>query len=285
MNIKNIRKFFTPKRILVIVSFFCVVLTVTSFFTDKLATPLRNAVSCVVVPIQKGINSIGMGLVQEDERNKSIEELAEENTKLKEKVQTLESENSQLKEQSSELEKLREFYKMEDTISSYTKVGARIIGSTSNNVRENFMIDKGKSEGIDVDMNVITDEGLVGIVSEVYDQYSVVTTIVADNAKVSAMDESTNDICTVNGDITMMDSGVVSVTGFKADANVNDGDRIITSNISSKYLPRIFVGYLRNVTVDSSTLSKSGEIIPAVDFDHLTDVIVITTKKSDYTNQ
>ena len=285
MNIKNIRKFFTPKRILVIVSFFCVVLTVTSFFTDKLATPLRNAVSCVVVPIQKGINSIGMGLVQEDERNKSIEELAEENTKLKEKVQTLESENSQLKEQSSELEKLREFYKMEDTISSYTKVGARIIGSTSNNVRENFMIDKGKSEGIDVDMNVITDEGLVGIVSEVYDQYSVVTTIVADNAKVSAMDESTNDICTVNGDITMMDSGVVSVTGFKADANVNDGDRIITSNISSKYLPRIFVGYLRNVTVDSSTLSKSGEIIPAVDFDHLTDVIVITTKKSVYTNQ
>ena len=147
------------------------------------------------------------------------------------------------------------------------------------------MIDKGKSEGIDVDMNVITDEGLVGIVSEVYDQYSVVTTIVADNAKVSAMDESTNDICTVNGDITMMDSGVVSVTGFKADANVNDGDRIITSNISSKYLPRIFVGYLRNVTVDSSTLSKSGEIIPAVDFDHLTDVIVITTKKSVYTNQ
>ena len=65
-------KFFTPKRILLAVVFFCVVLTATSFFTDKLITPLRNAFSYIVVPIQNGINSIGSVLVDNDNKRKPL---------------------------------------------------------------------------------------------------------------------------------------------------------------------------------------------------------------------
>lgn len=277
-------KFFTPKRILLAVVFFCVVLTATSFFTDKLITPLRNAFSYIVVPIQKGINSIGSVLVDNDNKKKTIEELQAQNKELESELESLKAENEALKGDEDELSTLRNFYSMESQLASYTKVGARVIGTTSTNWNQSFTIDQGSKNGIKVDMNVITDKGLVGIVTEVYDSYSVVTTMIADNSNVSAMDERTKDLCIVEGDITLMDSGIVKLSRIKTNAQMQSGDKVVTSNISSKYLPGLLVGYVKDITTDDSGLSKSGNLIPAADFDHLTDVIVITTTKEQLTN-
>lgn len=277
-------KFFTPKRILLAVVFFCVVLTATSFFTDKLITPLRNAFSYIVVPIQNGINSIGSVLVDNDNKKKTIEELQAQNKELKSELESLKAENEALKGDEDELSTLRNFYSMESQLASYTKVGARVIGTTSTNWNQSFTIDQGSKNGIKVDMNVITDKGLVGIVTEVYDSYSVVTTMIADNSNVSAMDERTKDLCIVEGDITLMDSGIVKLSRIKTNAQMQSGDKVVTSNISSKYLPGLLVGYVKDITTDDSGLSKSGNLIPAADFDHLTDVIVITTTKEQLTN-
>lgn len=277
-------KFFTPKRILLAVVFFCVVLTATSFFTDKLITPLRNAFSYIVVPIQNGINSIGSVLVDNDNKKKTIEELQAQNKELESELESLKAENEALKGDEDELSTLRNFYSMESQLASYTKVGARVIGTTSTNWNQSFTIDQGSKNGIKVDMNVITDKGLVGIVTEVYDSYSVVTTMIADNSNVSAMDERTKDLCIVEGDITLMDSGIVNLSRIKTNAQMQSGDKVVTSNISSKYLPGLLVGYVKDITTDDSGLSKSGNLIPAADFDHLTDVIVITTTKEQLTN-
>lgn len=277
-------KFFTPKRILLAVVFFCVVLTAASFFTDKLITPLRNAFSYIVVPIQNGINSIGSVLVDNDNKKKTIEELQAQNKELESELESLKAENEALKGDEDELSTLRNFYSMESQLASYTKVGARVIGTTSTNWNQSFTIDQGSKNGIKVDMNVITDKGLVGIVTEVYDSYSVVTTMIADNSNVSAMDERTKDLCIVEGDITLMDSGIVKLSRIKTNAQMQSGDKVVTSNISSKYLPGLLVGYVKDITTDDSGLSKSGNLIPAADFDHLTDVIVITTTKEQLTN-
>lgn len=277
-------KFFTPKRILLAVVFFCVVLTATSFFTDRLITPLRNAFSYIVVPIQNGINSIGSVLVDNDNKKKTIEELQAQNKELESELESLKAENEALKGDEDELSTLRNFYSMESQLASYTKVGARVIGTTSTNWNQSFTIDQGSKNGIKVDMNVITDKGLVGIVTEVYDSYSVVTTMIADNSNVSAMDERTKDLCIVEGDITLMDSGIVKLSRIKTNAQMQSGDKVVTSNISSKYLPGLLVGYVKDITTDDSGLSKSGNLIPAADFDHLTDVIVITTTKEQLTN-
>lgn len=280
----KLSKFFTPKRILLAVVFFCVVLTATSFFTDKLITPLRNVFSYIVVPIQNGINSIGSGLTDADNKKKTLEELQTQNKELESQVASLKAENDALKSDADELSDLRNFYGMESQLSSYTKVGARVIGTTSTNWNQSFTIDQGSKKGIKVDMNVITDKGLVGIVTEVYDSYSVVTTIVADNSNVSAMDERTKDQCIVEGDITLMDSGIIKLSRIKSNAGIKSGDKIVTSNISSKYLPGLLVGYVKDITSDDSGLSKSGNLVPAADFDHLTDVVVITTTKDQLTN-
>jgi rod shape-determining protein MreC len=61
--------------------------------------------------------------------------------------------------------------------------------------------------------------------------------------------------------------------------SVREGDKVVTSNISDKYLPNILIGYIRTISKDANNLTKSGEIVPAVDFEHLGEVLIITDRK------
>ena len=63
------------------------------------------------------------------------------------------------------------------------------------------------------------------------------------------------------------------------------GDRVVTSHISDKYLQGILIGYVREVSVDSNNLTRSGYITPAVDFKNLQEVLVITETKEDVKNK
>ena len=278
MNNK-INKFFTPAKILAIVSIFCAALIAVSFFSDKLVSPLREAVSFVVIPLQRGVNGLGIGVVRGEEKKKTIEELQAYSSELEEKVAYLEAQNEQLKSGTKELDEIKKLYEMDQSTADYHKVGATIIGISSQNWNESFIINKGAGDGMETDMNVISADGLVGIITEVHGNYSKVMTIVSDNSYVTAMDEATKDQCTVKGDISLLDSGKIRLERMKADVAVKDGDRIVTSNISSKYLPGLFIGYASDIKEDETGMTRSGYLIPAVDFDHLQNVLVITQKK------
>lgn len=280
MNNK-IKEFFTPKKILIILVLLCGLLIGSSFFTDKLVMPLRTAVSQVIVPLQKGMNALGIGIVDHHEKKKNIADLQARNSELSGKLAELQEENKILKQNAEDLAALQKLYKMDQSLSSYTKVGASVIGGATQSWNSSLMIDKGSKDGLQVDMNVIGSDGLVGIITEVHSNYSIVTTIIADTSNVSAMSESTGDQATVRGDISLMDSGMIRIERMKASANIKDGDKIVTSNISSKYLPNILIGYAKNITSNESDLFKTGYITPAVDFDHIQKVLVITQKKQD----
>ena len=63
------------------------------------------------------------------------------------------------------------------------------------------------------------------------------------------------------------------------DTVIEMGEQIVTSHISSKYLPGILIGYVKEIEVDANNLTRSGYITPAVDFQHLQEVLVITSTK------
>lgn len=60
---------------------------------------------------------------------------------------------------------------------------------------------------------------------------------------------------------------------------VAEADKVVTSHISDKYLPDILIGYIYSVEKDANNLTKSGYLVPAVDFEHLEDVLVIMERK------
>ncbi len=277
---KKVSSFMTSRYILIILTVICLIFISTSFFTDRLVAPLRNAVSMVVVPLQKGMNNLGLWTYDKYTTFQEISTVLDENKELKSKVDDLTEENNQLRQDTYELSRLRELYKLDEKYPGYTKVGARIIEVTADNWSKAFKVDKGSDDGIKKDMNVIAGGGLVGIVTEVGKNYSIVKTIVEDNNSVSGMLIDTNDTCIVEGDIEETDSGLCKITHFKSDITVRDGDKVVTSNISDKYLQGILIGYAKDVTPDANNLTQSGYLIPAVDFNNLQEVLIITEMKN-----
>ena len=276
---KKVSSFMTSKYILIVLTAVCLIFISTSFFTDRLVAPLRSAISMVVVPLQKGMNNLGLWTYDKYTTLQEISVVLDENKELKSKVDDLTEENNQLRQDTYELSRLRELYQLDEKYTGYTKVGARIIEVTADNWSKAFKVDKGSDDGIKKDMNVIAGGGLVGIVSEVGKNYSIIKTIIEDNNSVSGMLIDTNETCIVEGDIEQSDSGLVKLTHFKSDMTVRDGDKIVTSNISDKYLQGILIGYAKDVTPDSNNLTQSGYLVPAVDFNNLQEVLIITEMK------
>lgn len=276
---KKLSVFFTPKHILIYLSVLCLFIVGASFFSDALAAPIRRGMSYVVIPIQKGMNNLGMVVSDKTAMMQELSKILEENSKLKEQVDLLTEENNQLKQSGYELSRLRDLYQLDEKYPGYTKVGARVIGKGSDNWFNTFTIDKGENDGIEVDMNVIEGGGLVGRVTSVGPNYAIVESIINDNNNVSGMLIDTGDNCMISGDIKLMDSGLIRLKYFKKDVVVRDGDKIVTSNISDKYLEGILIGYVKDVTLDANNLTQSGYIVPVVDFAHLQEVLIIKEKK------
>ncbi|MCF0131840.1 MAG: rod shape-determining protein MreC [Pseudobutyrivibrio sp.] len=234
--------------------------------------------------MQKGIDVIGSSISISAADTKTKEELIAENEMLRAEVEELTNKlnNTQVKQR--ELETLQKLYQLDQTYFDYETTGARIIARGTTNWFNTFTIDKGASDGVKIDMNIIADGGLVGIVTEVGDNYSIVRSIVDDTSNVSATISSTEDNCIVSGSlIEMTANNMITFSDLDDDENkVAIGDAVITSNISDKYLPGILIGYISYLQNDSNDLTKSGKITPVVDFKHLSDVLIIMEIKEIY---
>ena len=275
------KKFSIPsKYLLLFLTLLCIGLMLLTFTTDMATGPLRTVSNYVFVPIQKGINQIGWWISDKKENLADLKEVRAKNQELQQQVDELTAENTILQQDKFELERLRELVKLDSEYSDYQKVGARIIGKDPGNWFDKFLIDKGTNDGLAVDMNVIAGGGLVGIITEVGPDYATVRSIIDDTTNVSAMIETTSDRCIVQGNLQLMNDGIIQFSELSDKENkVNVGDKVVTSIISSKYLPRILIGYVKEINPDANNLSKSGTITPVVDFEHLEEVLVITDLK------
>jgi len=268
-----------PKYILFSLSGLCLVLIILSFAFEGLFTPLKSGFSFIVTPITRGMNKFGFYLYEKNENMKEFNSVKDENESLKEQIAELQNQNALSVQDQNELAQLRELYQLDQQYSQYETVGARVISKDSGNWYSTFTIDKGSDDGIEVDMNVIGDGGLVGIVYDVNKSSAKVRSIIDDESNVSAQFASTSDKCIVKGSLTLLNDGVVQVFDIYKSAEINEGDMVVTSNISSKFLPGILIGYVKNIEDDSNNLTKSAYLTPVVDFAHLDTVLIIKQKK------
>lgn len=261
-------------------SLLCVCMIGITTIKGSILNPLRTAVGYVLVPIQSGVNRVGGGLYNELSSVGKLKTALAENETLKTRVDELTEENTRLCSEQFELERLRSLYELDQEYMQYHKIGARIIAKDSGSWFSVFRIDKGSDDGIKEDMNVIAGGGLVGIVTDVGANYATVRSIIDDSSRVSAMAQQSGDSCIVAGDLQLFKEGRLKLSYMEKDDDIKDGDMIVTSNISGKFLPGILVGYATDITVDyNDNLTKSGYLIPAARFDRLQEVLVITDLK------
>jgi len=158
---------------------------------------------------------------------------------------------------------------------SMNPVLARVIASESGNYFSTFTINKGRKDGINTQMAVITSEGLVGYVYEIFDTTSKVITVIDDQASLAALIESSRDQGAVKGTLGSTGEPLCRMYYLSADSVPRPGDRVITSGVGVSFPKGLLIGYVRESTRAIEDNKHYIVVEPAADFEHIENVLVL----------
>ena len=269
------------RLVLIVLSVSCVGMIGLTTIKNEQLRPIRTAVGYFLLPVQTGVNRVGSAVYSNFKNQEKMRTALADNESLREQVATLTMENTRLQSDSYELSRLRKLYELNQTYGQYRMTGARVIAKDTGNWFHVFRIDKGARDGIKPDMNVVGDGGLIGIVTDVGDNYATVRSIIDDVSRVSAMAIQSNDTCIVSGNLQLYANGKLKISDITDTADIKDGDAIVTSTVSSKFLPGILIGYAGALKTDPDRLTRSGTLVPVADFETIQEVLVILDLKSE----
>ncbi len=269
------------RLVLIVLSVSCFGMIGLTTIKNEQLRPIRTAVGYFLLPVQTGVNRVGSAVYSNFKNQEKMRTALADNESLREQVATLTMENTRLQSDSYELSRLRKLYELNQTYGQYRMTGARVIAKDTGNWFHVFRIDKGARDGIKPDMNVVGDGGLIGIVTDVGDNYATVRSIIDDVSRVSAMAIQSNDTCIVSGNLQLYANGKLKISDITDTADIKDGDAIVTSTVSSKFLPGILIGYAGDLKTDPDRLTRSGTLVPVADFETIQEVLVILDLKSE----
>ncbi len=163
-------------------------------------------------------------------------------------------------------------YKIE---SKYKLIPTSIVSKNISKTQGVYIVNSGLKDSIKKSMPVLNERGLVGIVTEVTDNYSVVQTLLSSSFKISATITrgNVNGVASWNGDKLV-------VSNIPTTSDINKGDRVVTSTLSTILPPSIPIGLVVGKESNISGLLSEVVIKPFVDVRSIKNVFVLATVKS-----
>jgi rod shape-determining protein MreC len=185
-------------------------------------------------------------------------------------------ENVRLREIETEAALLRDLLNFTQPNPSYQVRGARVVGrkiaQEPSNLQKYITLDVGRASGIERNMPVITDRGLVGRVTEVGETWSRVLLIIDPQSTVNALTQSTR----ASGSIEGQADGSLIMRSIPQKDTVSVGDTVFTSGLGGNFPRQILIGQIVEADRKDYELYQSALVQPTVDFDHLEAVLIIT---------
>ncbi len=244
---------------------------------DGYALPTTGWIGRICNPIRSVSNQISDRVENVMKTWARQKQTREENAELKSRVAELENQLLDYAQTQEELESLQKFMGVreehpEDVLSNPCSV----IGYVENDPFHSFYIDRGTEDDIAVYDPVVTSEGLVGIVSEVAPTYAIVETICSPNLSVSVACSAKHESGIVEGDLALTSEYRCRMIYLDKETTLEAGDLLVTSDSVGIFPQGYLIGSVVGIEPMESGLSYSAVIEPAVDFENLTSVIVVT---------
>ena len=233
-----------------------------------------SAFNSLVMPVQNGIVYISNKIKGNSTFFSDITTLKEENENLKQKNSDLEKSLRELEIIKSENETLKGYVNLRDKYTEYTTIPGYIINKDNSNYSKTLIINVGSKDGIQTNMAVISDEGLVGHVVSLTENPAKVQTLVDTASAVSCLVGSAKDNVIVKGSL---DGGnMLKATSIATSATLFEGDKLETSGLGGIYPKGIVVGTIKSVTNTRNLTNRYATVEPAVNFNKVGTVLVIT---------
>ena len=232
-----------------------------------------NIIEKVTIPVQNGLIYFKNKISKNESYFANIEELKNENQNLKNKNIELEKQLRELEIIKSENITLKEYVNLKDKYTEYTTKPAYVIQKDFSNYSKTILINLGKKDGIDVNMTVISEKGLVGYVISVTEDTAKVQTIIDTANAISASMKTTRDNILLKGSL---EETLIKATQIPTESSIIEGDLLETSGIGGIYPKGVYIGTVKKVINTKNITDRYAYIEPAVDFSKLETVLVIT---------
>jgi len=208
---------------------------------------------------------------------KSLDQLERENTALQVENRALRATNQSLRDIEHEANRLRHALNYRER-SVFKLIAAEIVARDSSTWWRTATINRGKSDGIETDMPVVTDVGLVGKTTTVSDTISIVLLVSDENCKIAASVEGTREQGIVSGErVTTGLNPLLDLNFLSKQADLKPEQKVYTSGIGGVFPSGLLVGVVKTFRVRE--LDGQAQLTPAVDLSHLDDVFVVTGRK------
>ena len=241
------------------------------------ADPLTNLAELAATPF-RGISSAVANWTQERyDRTFRYDQMEQTNEELRHRVSELEELEREYQDAIREKERLEDLLGLAEERPEFTYEDAQVTRRTTSNWESNLTIDQGSADGVEVDDCVIDQYGnLVGIVTEVGSNWSLVATVLDPSVELGGRVARTDDDAILEGDFTLMLEGQLKLSYLPEDTQLVSGDQVITSGLGGVYPAGLVVGEITGLFTEADGVSRYAQVKPAADLDSVRYVYVIT---------
>ena len=237
---------------------------------------VKSAVQTVTAPFQWCFSKIGEGIGGFPIYFRTLSSLRRENTELKQQISDMEDAVYDARLLKDENDFLRAYLATRAEHIDFELTDATVVGYSSTNYETVCTLSKGSLAGIEKNMPVITEEGLLGYICEVGQTWSRVRILTETNAAVGVYIERSGVTGIVEGNLSLRMEGLCRMVYIDGAADIRIDDMVVTSGVGSAYPRGLKVGRVKEISEDSASRTLMAVIEPVSPVTAVRKVMIVT---------
>ena len=234
---------------------------------------IRLWANALVTPPEVLVHSSKMGAGSLWQNYLDLRRVREENKDLQQTIDRLRLEQASLLEDAKQGQRLQAVLNFQEKY-IYKTLAAQAIGSSGSDLSRVFYLDKGSADGLDRDMAVITADGIVGKIRDVFPHSAQVLAINDQTSGAGVILETTRIRGILRGNL----AGQPQIVGILADQRIQPGEKVLTAGGDQVFPRGLPVGVVEKVVRDPERDSFIDVgVKPAANLQRLDEVLVITS--------
>ncbi len=240
------------------------------------SSPVSAALSFITAPLQNAAVYISEFFGDFNGYFVSSKKYAEEAQSLRSEISDLKSQLVDYNKALHKLEAYEDFLEVKDDNPDFTFIPATIVLRDSSDIYSSFTINKGSSDGVNVNDPVIYGNALVGVIREVNENTSTVFTLYNPDVSVGAYEIRTREDCYIEAEPAFSADGLLRLSGLTKTTPVVSGGIVCTSGIGGIFPKDLIIGTIKELKNDEVGISSYALVTPEADYSLLTDIFIIT---------
>lgn len=272
------RLFFRSRRFKIAVSVISVVLVVSIIIriAGGIIAPGASILGTIAAPFEQLATSVSGFFKDVNTKINRSEELIRENKELQNEIDRLTEKLLDYQDAMQENEFYEDYLEIKEEHQDFKFEPALLTSYDADDEFYSFNINKGSLSGVSAYDPVITSQGLIGYVSQVAPSYSKVTTILSPTINVGGYDNRTGDAGILAGHLSLAGKKLTQLSKLSRSCSVAIGDYIVTSG-GGVFPQGLLIGTVSALDASDTNNYLYATISPAVDFENISDCMVITS--------